>query len=65
MSNFGKNLRRIRQQKGWSQSRLGDASGICASVVSNYECGERLPCAQSLQKLQKALGCEWTELLKP
>lgn len=57
------NLKKVREAKGWTQAQLADASGIAASQISNYECGERGVSMNNLIKIKLALGCEWKELL--
>ena len=40
---FGKNVRYYRKKKGWRQMRLAEELGARSSLISDYECGRRLP----------------------
>ncbi|MFY2764354.1 helix-turn-helix domain-containing protein [Arenimonas sp. MALMAid1274] len=59
---FGSRLRAAREDRGWTQGKLGAvALGIedennGASRISRYEGGDRLPDPETLQALADALG---------
>lgn len=65
MSATGALLRRARASRGWSQARLGRASGVPQSVVSAYESGSREPSAASLRRLVRALDMELVAVPAP
>lgn len=60
---FGKNIRRMRQDKGWSQFQLSEKTGIKVNHISRLEQGEGDPKLSTLYKLMDALGCSPDALL--
>jgi transcriptional regulator with XRE-family HTH domain len=55
---FAERLKKQRLESGYErQSDLAKAAGISAQAVSSYEACERLPSAEVLASLSKALGC--------
>ena len=48
--NFNTNLKRIRVEKGMTQSQLAEACGLTSQAVSNYEKGIREPNLKTLKK---------------
>ena len=61
------NLKNIRTQRGISQSKLAELSGISVRVIQSYEQGHRdinLASGVSLHKLAQALKCSMEELLE-
>ena len=53
---LAKNLRSLRQQKGWSQETFADEAGIHRTYVSDLERGARNPTITVVDKLAAALG---------
>ena len=53
---FGARLRRIREQKQWSQTQLAEKAGLTPAAVSQIESDERQPSFNTLSKLAAALG---------
>ncbi|WP_329133216.1 DUF4338 domain-containing protein [Streptomyces sp. NBC_01476] len=51
-------VRRARAAVGWSQSRLAQESGVPQSSICKYERGERIPRADILLRLLRALEAE-------
>ena len=51
MVDFGKNLKRLRLQKGYTQQQLAVELNVTKSVVSYYELQERTPSPEILVKL--------------
>lgn len=51
MVDFGKNLKRLRLQKGYTQQQLAVELNVTKSVVSYYELQERTPSPEILIKL--------------
>lgn len=49
-------LRRLRDERGLTQSQLGELAGITGSLVSYYEKGSRVPPAAAIPALAEALG---------
>ena len=53
---LGKNVRRLREAKGWSQEAFADEAGVHRTYVSDIERGARNPTIAVLEKLAKPLG---------
>ncbi len=51
-------VRARREQLGWSQSRLAQASGVSRTVVNEVENGRRSPSLPTYDKLRRALGLD-------
>jgi len=60
---LGKNLRRLRQAKGWSQEAYAEEAGIHRTYVSDLERGARNPTIVVVEKLAVALGVSASSLL--
>lgn len=63
-----KNLKRIRKDRGMSQSQLADASAVSIRMIQYYEQGANdinRAEARNVYKLAKALNCTMEELLEP
>jgi len=58
----GQEIRRLREEKGWSQTKLAAAADMGVSGVSQIETGARNPSAITLAKLANALGVEVADL---
>jgi transcriptional regulator with XRE-family HTH domain len=52
---FGKNVRLVREKKGWSQDRLSEESGLHRTYISGIECGIRNPTIEVAQRIAVAL----------
>jgi transcriptional regulator with XRE-family HTH domain len=59
----GKNLRHLRQAKGWSQEDLALTAGLDRTYVSGVERGVRNPTVLVLSQLASALQVEAAVLL--
>lgn len=57
------NLRRLRQQHGWSQEDYADRAGIHRTYVSDLERGARNPTISVVEKLAVPFGVEPGRLL--
>ena len=57
------NLRRIRKERGMTQSELAAASGIHRITISKYEAGKVTPNVDSAKSLAEALGVTVDELI--
>ncbi|MEQ1493030.1 MAG: helix-turn-helix transcriptional regulator, partial [Terricaulis sp.] len=53
---LGRNLKRLRSEKGWSQEELADQAGLHRTYVSGVERGVRNPTITIVATLAKALG---------
>ena len=61
---FGKHLRALREERGWSQEEFADRAGLHRTYVSAVERGVRNPTLSVLERLAKALGIKLSELLE-
>jgi transcriptional regulator with XRE-family HTH domain len=62
MSSVGKEVRRLREAKGWSQAKLAAETGMAVSGISQIENDKRNPNSATLTKLAKALEVEVADL---
>ena len=60
----GRNVKRIRQEKGLTQEQLADLSGFSQQYISGLEQGRRNPTVVSLYELATALGVSHMELVR-
>jgi len=61
----GRNVKRIRQEKGLTQEQLADLSGFSQQYISGLEQGRRNPTIVSIYELASALGVSHIELVRP
>ena len=64
MSEFGKWLKRRRQEKRLNQHDLTKLSGVSTHMISVYERGNRLPQMAVTRKLARALDEDASTLMK-
>lgn len=50
------NIRKLRKEKGWTQSRLGSECGLSEAMIRQYELGLRNPKIETLRKIANALS---------
>lgn len=43
MSDYGVNIKKLREKNGISQLELSEIVGVSPSSITMYECGERVP----------------------
>jgi transcriptional regulator with XRE-family HTH domain len=60
----GRNVKRIRQEKGLTQEQLAELSGFSQQYISGLERGQRNPTIVSLYELATALGVSHMELVR-
>lgn len=53
---FGERLRKVREDKGLSQSDLAHKTGFQPSAISHFESGRRSPSFENLKRLADALS---------
>ncbi len=61
---LGRNLKRIRREKGWSQEQLAFESGLHRTYISGIERGARNPTILILAKLAETLRVEVEDLVR-
>lgn len=59
----GRNMKRLREARDWSQEELADQAGIHRTYVSGVERGVRNPTVTVLEKLAIALGATLPDLV--
>ena len=53
---IGKNIKKERTAKGWSQTELGNRCQIANTVISAYENGKKVPGLNSVARIAKELS---------
>ncbi len=61
----GRNVRRIRKDKGLTQETLAEVSGFSQQYLSDLERGRRNPSIVTLYELSQALGVSHVDLVQP
>lgn len=61
---FGKNIYKLRKERGWTQAELADRLGVTNQAVSKWETGESLPDSALLMPLSELFGTTIDELFK-
>ena len=61
---LGRNVRALREAKGWSQEDYADRAGIHRTYVSDIERGRRNPTITVVEKLAAPLEVPAGELLR-
>ena len=64
-SRVGGRIRKIRTEKGLSQTELGELVGLTADRIQKYENGARKPKTDLLKKIAAALGVSTLALVDP
>ena len=62
MSEIGKEIKRLREERGWSQAQLAVYAGSSQPTVNQIESGKRNPSTRTLEKLAATFGVEVGEL---
>jgi len=60
---LARNLRRLRQEKSWSQHDLADEANVRQALVSAIEVATANPTLDTLDKIAAALGLNVADLL--
>ena len=63
MSDFAKNLKKIRKQKGYTQQKLAQKLNYGSTAIANYEGGRNEPSLDDLISLCELLEVTPNELL--
>lgn len=59
---FGTNVRRYRNERGISQEKLGELSGLHRTYISDIERFQRSIALENIQRIADALGVETYKL---
>ena len=60
---FGRKLRKLRRQKGWTQSYMAEHTGIGRAHISNLETGKKEVGLRTLEILADSFGVSVPKLL--
>lgn len=60
---IGRNIKRLREEHGWTITELADRAGIFREHVSRYESGSRNPSLTTAAAIAQALGVTVNDLL--
>ena len=61
---FGKRLKKLREERNFSQAQLAERVGLTPESISNMERGIHAPRFDSIEKLCKALDVRAMEFFK-
>lgn len=64
LKRFGNNVKKLRQNIGWSQKDLSSKSGLHRTYIGSIEKGGRNVSLINIERIAKALDIEMKELLK-
>ena len=60
---LGENIRKIRNQRGYSQEEFAEIAGFSRSYYTEIETGKRNISILNLIKIAQALKADWNEIL--
>jgi transcriptional regulator with XRE-family HTH domain len=60
---FGRRLRRVRKQIGFTQEELADKCNLSVTFIGLLEIGSRRPSLKTLQKVSTVLGVKTKDLI--
>ena len=60
---MARNIRRMRQEKSWSQHDLANEAGVRQALISSLEVATANPTLESLEKVAGALNVSVADLL--
>lgn len=61
-TNVGEKIKFYRQQRGYTQKKLGELCGMADSAIRRYESGRANPKIETLAKIANALDCNIIDL---
>lgn len=61
---FGKRVREVRTERGWSQDHLADAAGLHRTYIGTVERAEQSITLDSAEKIARALKVPLADLFK-
>ena len=59
---FGEKIKNLRKERNLTIKQLSELSGLSTVTINFYELGKIKPNLISVQKLAKALNCDFDEL---
>ncbi|MCW3490226.1 helix-turn-helix domain-containing protein [Dethiobacter alkaliphilus] len=60
---FGKRLRKVREEKGYTQSQLAGLINLSQQTIGHYELGRAKPDLETLQRIADIFNCSVDYLL--
>jgi len=63
LNSFGKNVKRERVYADMTQERLAELADLNPRTVQKIEAGETNILITTAQRIKKALGCKWEQLM--
>ena len=63
LKGFGANVRRERVAAGLTQERLAEKADLNIRTLQSIEAGEMNVLVTTAMRLQKAMGCDWNDLM--
>ena len=60
---FGANVRRLRNEHELTQEKLAELADLNIRTVQKIEAGQTNILITTAARIQKALGCEWIDLM--
>jgi len=61
-SRLGRRIRKLRQQRGWTQTYLAVHTGLGRVFISDIETGKKEPCLRSLEILAAGFEMSLSQL---
>ncbi len=61
---FGRRMKRLRLENGFSQEKLGDVAGLHRTYIGSIERGEQNISVENIEKIAKALKVKASDLFK-
>ena len=61
---FGKRVRTLRKERGWTQDYLAVHTGLGRPFISNLETGKKEPCLRSIEILADAFDLSLGQLMR-
>lgn len=62
-NNIGKNIQKIREEKGLNKSNLAELLYVSSAAVGQWESGKKIPTFENILLLCDCLHCNIEELL--
>jgi len=64
LQNFGGNVRRLRNERDMTQEKLAELADLNIRTVQKIEAGQTNILITTAARIQKALDCDWSALMK-
>lgn len=62
--NLSKNLRSLREERGYTQTQLANLCGVSKNTISSLECNKCFPSLKLVVSLCIALDCNFVQLVE-